>query len=133
VSEENIEVVERAFNAWSERGLDGLREYLDADFTFHEDPKFPESGVYRGRDAFEAYAKQFLAVWETQDWQLEDAVAIGADKVLTKLKVTWRGEGSGVEVAAEPGWIWTIRNGRAVSCEAFLDRNRALEAVGLRE
>ncbi len=44
-----------------------------------------------------------------------------------------RGKGSGAVFEARPGWVQTIRDGKVVRIEAYLDRGEALAAVGLSE
>jgi hypothetical protein len=43
------------------------------------------------------------------------------------------GPGSGMEQRQPQGYVWTLRNGRAVRFEWFNSHAEALEAVGLRE
>jgi ketosteroid isomerase-like protein len=42
-----------------------------------------------------------------------------------------RGRGSGADVERRQGYIWTIRDGKAVRFEWFNDPREALEAAGL--
>jgi ketosteroid isomerase-like protein len=44
-----------------------------------------------------------------------------------------QGKSSGATLDVEAGWVWTIRDGQAVRCDAYLHLDEALDAVGLRE
>jgi ketosteroid isomerase-like protein len=44
-----------------------------------------------------------------------------------------RGRGSGLEIDSRTGWVCTVRRGKLVRAEGFLDEADALEAAGLQE
>src|SRR5512133_1268287 len=96
MSEENVEVVQDGYRAWQRGGLDALLERLDPDFEFEEDPMFPEAGVYRGRDEFLTYARQFMDVGDEWVFDLVEIRDAGRDRVFTRFVVRGRGHGSGV-------------------------------------
>ena len=60
---------------------------------------------------------------ETQDW---------GDRVLIVATHNGRGRTSGVPFRQRAAWIFTVRDGKVVRCEAFPDREQALEASGPR-
>ena len=41
-----------------------------------------------------------------------------------------RGQSSGVEQPFSEAHVWTVREGRIVACELFLDADEALRAAG---
>jgi uncharacterized protein len=134
MSEENVAVVREAYRVWVSGGLDAFLECLDPGFVFEEDPHFPEAGTYRGREAFGEYGRQFLAAWETWEFDLVEArEAADGDRVLTRFVLRGRGHGSGLETELEAGWIWTVRDGRLTHARAYLDPADALRAAGLSE
>jgi ketosteroid isomerase-like protein len=61
-----------------------------------------------------------------------DVTAVG-DRVLVDLRRTGRGEASGAQVDERQFHVWDVVAGRAVRFRVYLDRNQALEAVGLGE
>jgi ketosteroid isomerase-like protein len=133
MSQDNVEVVVDGYRLFQSQGLDALIARLDPDFEFVEDPRFPEAGVYRGRQAFAAYARQFMDAWESFDFELEDAQEVGGDDVLVRFRISGRGKESGLETEFEAGWLWTVRDGRIVRCRAYLDMAEARKAAGLTE
>src|SRR5919106_3592216 len=121
MSQENVEVVRDGYRVFRSQGLDALVARLDPDFEFVEDPRFPEAGVYRGREESAAYWRQFMEEWERWEFELEDAQDVGGDEVLVRFMIRGRGKGSGLETEFEALWLWTVRDGRIVRCRAFLD------------
>jgi hypothetical protein len=53
--------------------------------------------------------------------------------VVAVLHIRGQGKWSGARFDLEGGWVWTINDGQAVRCDAYLHLDEALEAVGLRE
>ena len=82
--------------------------------------------------------REFLSAWE--DWHLEfeeDAVrALDDGRVLTLFRFGARGKASGLEVGdvwTRGAALYTVRAGKVTRLVIYWDRDRALEAVWLRE
>jgi ketosteroid isomerase-like protein len=106
-------------------------DFFHPDIELHEDPSFPEAGVYRGKEAVARYFTQFTESFDEFTVEVEDSVDLGEDRVLMLFLLRTRGKESGATVEAHPGWIFTIREGKAAQIEAYLDRNEAYAAAGL--
>jgi hypothetical protein len=63
----------------------------------------------------------------------ERAQAIGGDQVLFFTRVTSTGRASGIPTVVETANIYDLDAGKIRRLRIFLDRQAALEAVGLRE
>ena len=55
------------------------------------------------------------------------------DQVLALIRVRGRGRASGVEFDIRAATLWTFRGGRLIRGQVFPEREKALEAAGLRE
>ena len=55
------------------------------------------------------------------------------DDVVAFIHEYRRGRGSGIEVEAETAMVVTVRDGRVVRMQGYMDRSVALRAVGLSE
>jgi ketosteroid isomerase-like protein len=67
------------------------------------------------------------------DWEIKELVEVSDDDTLAIFNISGLGRGSGVNVDMRLAWIITIRAGKAVRIESFLDPVKALEAAGLSE
>jgi ketosteroid isomerase-like protein len=69
------------------------------------------------------------------EWRLEaeDLIPAAGGLVLTVLRVSIRGSGSGVPVEQRLYTVCGIRDGKIARIHDFLDRKDALEAAGLSE
>lgn len=103
---------------------------FDPEIELHEDPRFPEAGIYRGLEAVRRYFGEFTESFDEFSFEAENFIDLGEDRVLILFRLRTRGKGSGAMVEARPGWIETIRAGKVVRLETYLDRREALAAAG---
>jgi ketosteroid isomerase-like protein len=131
VSQENVEVVRRANDAWNAGNMDVLRELYDPDVIVRAVDGWPEPGPYVGRDAvIDQWEKQREAFDSNYLEVVGDYVDVG-DRVA--VRVVWRGVGAGPEADIELTALFTVRNGLVFATEFFWDHSDALKAVGLEE
>jgi len=133
MSRKNVDIGRRFAAAFQRDGVKALAEFCDPDVEWHEDPSFPESDVYRGVEAVTAYGEQFFSEFSEIHYEIGEIVADSKDHVVFELKVRGVGRTSGAAFELPACWAMTFREGRILRCYAYLDRNRALEAVGLEE
>ena len=141
MSQENVELVRRMYDAWLRRGRAVFDDpaatgrYHPA-FELHPDPDADWVGVnetYRGPEGLTKYMATVYDAFDDYRPEVEDLLDAG-DKVVTLAIEHGRGKDSGAEVqAARTAHVWTIRDGKAVRLDLYLDREEALKAVGLRE
>jgi uncharacterized protein len=136
MSEENVEIVRRYWELFNAGGVEAATEQLadafDAAIEFHEDAAFPEGGVYRGMEAIVQYIKQFQELMPGHRIEVEEIREV-EDSVVAFVHEQATGSQSGVGVELRPAFVYRFRTGKVVRVDAYLDRQRALEAVGLKE
>jgi len=130
MSEENVDRVRRALDAYNRRDFDAALEYT------HPEIELVPAG---GQTAIKG-AAQFRAWMEPDAFESQVAEPLGfratGNKVLVRFRNHIRGAGSGME-AEFPSWgVWTIDEaGLTTRIEIYLGHQEAeaLEAAGLRE
>jgi ketosteroid isomerase-like protein len=131
MSQENvIEVVQRAFEAWSRADTDAFLAHVCFDVEAVPVGAALEGKVCRGHDEVRAWLQAQSEVWETFLVCAEEFEPVG-----TELMVSghWEALGrSGVEVSAPANWVFGFRDGKIAYWQAYTSRAAALEAVGLR-
>ena len=85
-----------------------------------------------GRDAVLAYIQRFEEPWDDYELEAEEFIDAG-DRVVVTVHIKGRGKGSGVEIDARSHQVHTLRDGKLVRMDEYLDRDEALEAAGLPE
>jgi len=131
MSQDNVQTMRRTVEALNEGGADAGLDLFDPEVEFHEDPKFPEATVYRGRDACVDNFREFTASFDGYRFEIEDVRDAGGDRVLAVLHEHARGRASGLEVDRRSGWVMTFRAGKLLRVEIYLDPADAFEVVGL--
>ena len=130
MSQQNVEVVKAAFDAWNAGDMDRLRDMYDPNIVLHMIPGWPEPGPYAGREAVMRQLTQLRETWDADVGELISFVDVG-DRVV--VRHIWRGFGRGPDANIDMTIIFTLRQGRIASWEYFWDHAEALEAAGLSE
>ena len=132
MSQENVEITRGMAEAFNAGGLDAARQYYHPQIEWHEDPSFPEAGVYRGIEEVIAYNREFVSQFEDLRYEGEELTAAG-EHVVARMRITGTGKTSGAGFDLSAWWAFTIRDGQVVRVYAYLDKDAAFEAVGLTE
>jgi ketosteroid isomerase-like protein len=133
-SEENVEVVQRAVEAFNQGGMGSKTtlSFFDPTAVFEEPPEQLGPRVARGREEVSRLFTQFDAAWEEHRTRPDEIRAIDDERVLMLSRDHFRGR-DGIEIEQTSGTIFTLRGGKIVRMQAFWDRENALEAAELRE
>jgi ketosteroid isomerase-like protein len=135
MSQENVEIVRRAYAALTCGDVDVLRDLMPPDFVVDFSRRLVDPFVLRDRDEVLAFfVSELREPWDGwPSWQLEELIDKG-DKVFAVIRFAARGRASGVEVDTQVANVWTFRDGKAVEFTYFgEDRTEALEAAELAE
>ena len=128
MSEENVEIVRRAF-AFGQQGRGDPDEAL-ADFDPGVVLTSVEGGPSQGRSAIRDNLERWNSAWAESEGTAEEFIDAG-DRVFVSAHFRGRGRGSGIEVDARFYYVYTLRERRIVRVDEFSDRAAALEAAGL--
>jgi ketosteroid isomerase-like protein len=130
MSQENVELIRRGTDAFRRKDWEAFDEIVDPHISLRMDSRWPERRAY-GREAAIDFYREASASGGS-DLRIDDIVDLG-DRVLFRL--CWHMQGSQSGLAGEQRYsiISTIREGRVILEEFFLDHDDALQAVGLAE
>ena len=129
-AQRNIEVVLQIGERWNADDFDGLLELYDDDVEVVTDPNWPEPPA-RGKAAFAQMSRDWREAWEKIEVDPGAIHAVGSDRVLVEGKWHSRGAASGLPSDMAFGILYTIRDGRVVHQQWFLDPSEARRAAGL--
>ena len=132
MSQENVEIVRRAIDAFNQRDIDEMVRECDAEIEVDwSRSRGPEAGIYHGREAS-------LRLW-TAFFEMFDRATVYPDEfidcrehVVVPNRTRFRGRDH-VSVEAQSAFVVTLRNGRIVRWRLYQERAEALKAVGLSE
>jgi SnoaL-like domain len=142
MSQENVErlraVVEVFLAGTSEPDreamLTKITELYDPDMKLDssEGSVLDVSGVYRGTGAAKQFWREWLAAWETTQFEYE--LVDAGDRIVQLFDMRMRGRSTGIEMPfGKVAWVYTFRDGLIVHMKLYMSQAEALEAVGLTE
>ena len=127
MSQENVEIVRRAYEAFNRRDFDTALADVDDEVSWA--PIFSvETALLEGRDAVRAaWTRQF----DTLDIAIEPVEIASLDEFRVIVVARWSGRGSasGAPFATTGVQICTLREGRLVRLESYPTKEAALEAA----
>ena len=125
MSQENLELVRTIYRLWGESA--STRHLIDPDLEYVNPPYAVESGTRRDRRAL-ADIREVYA-----DFRVEPERFVDAGEEIVVIGTARGTSASGVEAQWRQGYVWTVRDGRAVRFRWFNQPREALEAVGLED
>jgi ketosteroid isomerase-like protein len=128
MSEEDVEIVRKAMEAYLRGDLAGALADVDPDIVWNPN----EEPAGRGHDAVLSSLQGWEETWDDYAMRAEGYLDAG-DNVVVTLHFRGRGRASGVEVDTRSYQVHTIREGKIVEMNEFIDRAAALKAAGLSE
>jgi ketosteroid isomerase-like protein len=133
VSDENVAVVRRAYEAWNQRDIDSIIGVLDpdVDWSFEGGTRFPGTDPsYRGHAGFREFSRIFIEPWREISIEIEETRVCGDAVVLF---VLFRGRArEGPEVESPFAHVLWMRDRKVIRFRSY-DREEALEAAGLKK
>ena len=134
MSRENVEIVRAIYAAW-ERG-----DFNSVDWAHPEiewvSVDGPEPGSWKGLAGLGEGWSSWLNAWEECRGEAEEYRELDGDRVLVLGQLSGRGKTSGLEIGqlhSRGANVFHLRGGKVTRIVTYWDRERALEAVGLRE
>src|SRR5439155_17710413 len=125
ISNQNVEIVRRIYEAWGRDEYPGPLEFMDRDIEYVNPAGAVEPGTRFGLSAFTRAVEKVLESWEF--WRVEpEQLRAAGDQVAVVVRYRARGRGSGVEVEGRESALWTLRDGKAVRYEWFHEPTDAL-------
>jgi ketosteroid isomerase-like protein len=123
--------------ALNRRDIEAVVRGYRPDYEFHPPREFIDAGFmppcYRGAAGYHKFMSDWSDVWGA-DLRVEplELICLGT-RVVILYNVPTRGQASGVPLTGKWATVSTLKGGRVVRDQVYLDHAEALEAVGLRE
>ncbi len=134
MSQENVEIVRRLYEAWGRGDFSSL-EWADPEIEYVI-VDGPEPGSWSGRAAMAQSMRSILNTWENARIEADEYTELEDERVLVFNHLSGRGKTSGLDVGQmkrNGAAILHLRDGRVTRYVSYNDRDRALADLGLRE
>jgi ketosteroid isomerase-like protein len=127
VSQENVEVVRRAWEASIRHDNEAVFRLYDPEVEVHD--AFYDR-AYRGLDGVREWFRDLVSTFDAMESEVEEWIDAGDDVVAV---LRWRGRGkrSGVPVEQRQAHVWTLRDDKLWRLWVYASKAEALKAVGL--
>ena len=134
MSQENVEVMKLAYEAFARGGLDRYMEQFADDVEFRAPEGAPDDvGPIHGKTALRAWLQDWIDTFEGFWFEAVEFIDAGEDQVVVVERFGGRAKLSGIETEQTEAVVSTIRDGKIAHYREFITRDEALEAAGLRE
>jgi ketosteroid isomerase-like protein len=130
MSQENVEIVKRAIDAFSRGDADAFALLTTADLEWRTGLGAIEGEVFHGRQGVEVYFGRLKSAWDSFRF-LAHEYRDHADVVLVLGRLEGRGRGGGVPVDSPVGAVWELRGGAIWRLRAYLDHSEAIRVAGI--
>jgi ketosteroid isomerase-like protein len=139
LSQENVEIVRRVYDALRERDAATILELYDPDVTLvfapgtvfdHIGEGTGRGGTYHGHQGLRIFDRDLRQTFEDVETNYEELTDAG-ERVVSVSRYRARGRDA-IEVEGRPQFgVWTIDNRKITRVDWFASREEALEAAGL--
>jgi ketosteroid isomerase-like protein len=135
MSQENVDIVRRAYDAWEPAWSSGTNDigallaFMDDDLVCRTHAPWPDPGTWHGQQGFldmSAVAAEIFDEFTMRGEEFTDA----GDHVLVRVEMQGRGSGSGAPVTATGWFVYGVRGEKLVTIDMYTSRDQALEALG---
>ena len=132
MSQENVEIVRRGYDALSRGDTAAVFEGYDPAVEHWDRADDPDATVRRGRDAVAAAYAELAESYA--ELRIEPTEFIDAgDCVVVPVRVTVRGRASGAVADGDQVFVYRLRAGKVTEVREYREKAEALKAVGLEE
>ena len=136
MSEENVELVRRLFDAYNRGDVEGMIALVNAPADFEFVPSgvlIPDlSSVQRGPEGLRRLVETFCGAFDAIQVEVHELIGAG-DRLFSSFTLRGGGKQSGAETTFAGWLVWTVWDGRIARLLGFTDRDPALKAAGLSE
>src|ERR1700730_4707560 len=132
MSQENVEVVRRAFAALAHGGVDAAAEFWDPEINWRAMEGAPDDvGEMDGIEAARRYVQDWYDMFDDFTSEIEELCDVGDDQVVAVIHNMGRAKRSGIPTELRYAALYTIRDGKMVRVREYMTKTEALQAAGL--
>jgi ketosteroid isomerase-like protein len=128
MSETNLEVARRGYEAFSRGDFEWIATQMAPEIVWHDASEIPGARRRAGIEEVRAFLESFPRIWDEPRFEPEELHAAG-DTVVALVRFSGRGRNSGAEVSRELAHLFELRSGRVERVVTYFDREQAMLAL----
>jgi ketosteroid isomerase-like protein len=131
MSEENIEIVRRLYEAFNNGGIDAAEPYYASDIEMFDAPEFPDASRRTGATQVREMLSNYMETGWDGRFDVQEYIDVEPE-VIVVWRMHARAPASGITLAPTTFFhVCQLEDGKLKRLWQFLSREQALEAVGL--
>jgi ketosteroid isomerase-like protein len=135
MSQENVEIVQRAYKVFDDAGFSGAAGLdlgaFDADIEVDTSKRTFDVDVFRGHDGLREFLSLQRGMWKRRRLEPQEFISVDEDRVVVATRIVGVGRNE-VKIVAHAASVWTLHAGKITHVKFCQDKGEALEAVGRR-
>ena len=136
MSQENVEIVQRAYKVFDDAGFSGAAGVdlgaFDEDIEVATSKRPSDADLFRGHDGLREFLSLQRGMWKRRHLEPQEFISVAEDRVVVATRIVSVGRNR-VKIISHAASVWTLHAGRITRVEVFQDKGEALAAVGLSE
>jgi ketosteroid isomerase-like protein len=133
MSQGNVEIVRRVYEAAAQQDSEAVLALYDPQVELDSTRLqiVGEAGaVHHGHEGMRRFFREWHDAWENIEYDYDELIDAGHDKVVSVVTRRARGRASGAEVELRVALVWTLTGGKVARVVWFPSRDEALQAAG---
>jgi ketosteroid isomerase-like protein len=136
MSQENVEIVRRAYKVFDDAGFSGAAGVdlgaFDADIQVETSTGPSDADPFRGHDGLREFLALQRGMWKRRRLEPQEFISVDEHRVVVATRIFSVGR-NGVKITSHSASVWTLHAGRITHVKLFQHKGEALEAVGMSE
>lgn len=130
MTEEYVQRLRLAYEAFGEGGVEAILDRVAPDFQIRDRESAPDRATLVGGEGIMELVRLNMEVFDELEFEPLEFIDRG-DIVVVVLRMRVRGRSSGVGIDSQAVHVWQFADGRATRMQIYGDRQRALDEFGL--
>jgi ketosteroid isomerase-like protein len=126
----NTQLATEMIAAYQRGDQEAVVRMIDPEIEVHGDADTINAGTYHGLEGFQHWSGQWEEAWKDTRYELVQLTELDDGFVVAAVRVTATGRASGIPIKDVYGYLWEIRNGRAVRFHTYVTKETALRRAG---
>lgn len=131
MSQEHVDALRFAYEAFNRRDLDALLEFYSPEIVWEQDEGFVEPGTHYGHAGVRHVFDSIFEGFEDFRIEAQEIHDVDDDRVLAIVRIRATGNLSGLKLDNPGGHLYWFRDGMVVKVKLYLDPAEARKAAGL--
>jgi ketosteroid isomerase-like protein len=129
----NLAVTQKAFAAFRPEAIEELLSLADPEVEIFASHDLANSGSFSGHEGFMTWMSQWMEAWDDYELNIQKMEAVGERHVVTSVKQSATGRGSGIPVEMDVAFMNELDGERYVALHLYPSRDEAVAVAKQRE